>query len=248
VVCRELVTHQKPFKGKGIVEMNKTKEPQYQGQVELKAEQGRAELGMKTSHTWHIDPKRLVFSLARYKFASKMLSGKKRVFEIGCGDAFCSRLILQEVDELLVTDFDPVFLQDIEERMDEAWPLSVKQHDFTLGPLSDQFDAAYSMDVIEHIPKEKTRTFLGNICKSLKQNGVLVIGEPSSSSQRHASENSKIGHVNCMDGPVLKALMSEFFENVFMFCMNDETLHTGFFPMAQYVFAVGSGVKAVDAE
>ena len=33
--------------------------------------------------------------------------------------------------------------------------------------------------------------------------------------------------------------MLQYFENVFMFSMNDEVLHTGFAPMGHYLFALG---------
>jgi hypothetical protein len=36
-------------------------------------------------------------------------------------------------------------------------------------------------------------------------------------------------------------LMMEYFENVFMFSMNDEVVHTRFQPIAQYLFALCAG-------
>ena len=50
------------------------------------------------SAVWHGDPKRLVFTLSRYKFVAKMLSGKNSVAEIGCGDGFGARIVKQEFD------------------------------------------------------------------------------------------------------------------------------------------------------
>lgn len=38
--------------------------------------------------------------------------------------------------------------------------------------------------------------------------------------------------MNCKSAPNLKALMQEYFHNVFMFSMNDEVVHTGFHKMA----------------
>ena len=37
--------------------------------------------------------------------------------------------------------------------------------------------------------------------------------------------------------------MSKFFHNVFIFSMNDEVIHTGFYPMAHYLWAIGVGPK-----
>ena len=99
------------------------------------------------------------------------------------------------------------------------------------------------MDVIEHIPAADEDTFIGNMTKSLNDAGVCLIGSPSLESQQYASPGSKAGHVNCKTGPDLKALMQQFFHNVFMFSMNDEVVHTGFQPMAHYLFALGANRK-----
>jgi len=44
--------------------------------------------------------------------------------------------------------------------------------------------------------------------------------------------------VNCKDAPGLRQLMSQVFHNVFIFSMNDEVVHTGFYPMAHYLWAL----------
>jgi len=223
-----------------------TMEPQYQGQVTRKQEKGLTPLGIKTSHTWHIDPKRLLFSLSRYKFAAKMLSGKERVVEVGCGDAFCSRIVLQEVESLVATDMDPVFIDDARGREDPNWPLDLRVHNILDGPLEERFNGAYSLDVIEHVPAEHTDRFIGNICASLDVDGVFVVGTPSLNSQAYASENSRQGHINCMNAPELRAVMEKRFRSVLVYSMNDEVVHTGYFAMAHYLFAVGIGVLGSD--
>ena len=57
---------------------------------------------------------------------------------------------------------------------------------------------------------------------------MLIIGTPSLESQAYASPPSKAGHINCKSGDELKALLSSYFHNVFLFSMNDEVVHTGF--------------------
>ena len=61
---------------------------------------------------------------------------------------------------------------------------------------------------------------------------------PSLESQIYASEGSKIGHVNCQSGDVLKNNLKKYFHNVFIFSMSDEVVHTGFTPMAHYLLAL----------
>lgn len=223
--------------------MARTVERQYEGHIELKEKQGLTRLGVEKNANWHGDPKRLVFVFARYKFIAKMLSGKKRVLEVGCGDAFPVRIVLQEVGELHAVDIDPLFIEDAQERADPAWPFTLAVHDMLSGPVSGEFDGAYTLDVLEHIEHASERRFLDNIVSSLTPEGVLIVGMPSLESQTYAAPLSKIGHINCKKGPEFKALMLEYFDNVFMFSMNDEVIHTGYQPMAQYLFALCAGKR-----
>ena len=106
------------------------------------------------------------------------------------------------------------------------------------GPLASEFDAAYSLDVLEHIAREDEDRFISNIAASLNRTGVAIIGSPSLNSQQWASPTSKAGHINCKDAGELKRLLERRFDNVFMFSMNDEVVHTGFYAMAHYYFAL----------
>lgn len=216
----------------------RTKERQYEACLEVAEAHGRTRLGLMTNQVWHEDPKRLAFVLARYKFVSRMLAGLGSVLEIGCADAFASRIVQAEVGQLTAIDFDPVFIADAVERMEPHWTFGVAVHDMLAGPYPGPFDGAYSLDVLEHIePKDEGR-FVGNIAASLKPEGVAIIGMPSLNSQVYASEQSRIGHINCKQGGDLKGFLQSHFQNVFLFSMNDEVVHTGFHPMAHYYLAL----------
>lgn len=181
--------------------------------------------------------------LSRYKFVAKLLCGKRIVLEVGCGDAFGTRIVLQEVGSVCAVDYDPIFIKDANSRMEKDWKFDCRVHDILEAPVEGRFEAAYAIDVLEHIPKAKERAFMSNIAHSLTKQGILILGTPSAQSQVYASKPSKEGHVNCKDHKELKSLMLEYFENVFMFSMNDEMVHTGFYPLAHYLFVVGTGKK-----
>jgi 2-polyprenyl-3-methyl-5-hydroxy-6-metoxy-1,4-benzoquinol methylase len=216
-----------------------TREVQYNRLLDVAERYGRTELGLMANQAWHDDPKRLTFTFARYKFVARMLSGRKNVLEVGCGDAFPSRIVQQEVERLTVTDFDPIFIADAIKRAGQGWDLAgAFVHDMLSGPPQGNYDGVYALDVLEHIDPKDEPLFLRNMIGALEDHGVLIVGMPSLESQPYASAISKEGHVNCQSAPVLKATMQRYFHSVFMFCMNDEVLHVGFHKMAHYIIAV----------
>ena len=219
-------------------EAMKTREPQYQECIDAVAARGFERLGLRSSQSWHDDPKHLLFRLSRYKFVAKMLAGSEHVLEIGCGDAFGTRLVQQEVKALSATDFDDVFLEDVKARMVERWRFRVFAHDLLAAPIPGAYDGVFALDVLEHIKAEHEHTFLNNALAPLIATGTAIIGMPSLESQSHASPTSRAGHINCKSMPELKKTMQRYFHNVFMFSMNDEIVHTGFHPMAHYLVAL----------
>jgi SAM-dependent methyltransferase len=223
---------------------DRTREPQYQAHVALRDAQGLSRLGLRANAAWHTDPRRLGIVLARYKFVAKMLSGKPRVLEVGCGDAWASRVVRQEVGSLVGIDFDPVFIEDARAGMQPPWEFDVRLHDILQGPVDRLFDAAYALDVLEHIAPADEDRFVANIAQSLVAPGVAIFGLPSLESQPYASPLSKEGHVNCKSAPDLKQLMLRHFHDVFVFSMNDEVVHTGFYALAHYLFALCVGRRS----
>jgi Methyltransferase domain len=211
------------------------REPQYAACLRVPS----VPLGPMLSHVWWNDPRRLPIVLARYKHTAKLLAGCGRVAEIGACDGFGSALVAQEVGDLTLFDFDPLFVRMARER-----GLAAAVIDIVERPLPRRFDAVYMLDVFEHIAPKFERVALNHVCASLAPYGMFVLGMPSLESQAHASAQSRVGHVNCKGGAELRALLRYYFANVVVFSMNDETLHTGFFPMAHYLLALCSGPRA----
>ena len=208
----------------------------------IKAE-GATKLGLMTSWGWSDDPKRLAFTLARYKFVAKMLAGRNAALEVGCGDGFATRIVGQAVPKVVAVDFDPSFVEDAKARSDGTLQIEYRLHDILSGPVEGCFDAVYSLDVLEHIAAGSERIYMTNVCASLEDKGVVVIGMPSLESQPYASEQSREGHVNCKTQEDFRALMLRHFDFVFMFSMNDEVVHTGFGKMSHYHLALCCGKK-----
>ena len=217
----------------------KTKEEQYTYLYEKKQKEGLEQLGMMMNGVWDRDPKRLGFVLSRYKFVSKMFEAKKNVLEVGCGDAWASRIVSQTVGKLTVSDFDPLFIEDLKSRHNKKWKFDSFLCDFTKSSSETKFDAIYLLDVFEHINKSKEINFIDNIKNSLTKKGSVIIGMPSIESQEIIPFDKRDpGHVNCKSGVELRTFLEGFFPNVFLFSMSDEVVHTGHTKMSHYLLAL----------
>ena len=78
----------------------------------------------------------------------------------------------------------------------------------------------------------------GTIKNGLKEGGVAIIGTPSLHASDYASERSQIGHINLFSPDRLVSTLENHFNNVFLFSMNDEVVHTGFDKMAHYLIVL----------
>jgi len=201
-------------------------------------------LGPYFTYAVKTDMKHLLFSFARYKFVYKMLSNmpNQSLLELGCNEGFLSMLLAERANVTGV-DFDERAI---------AWAnqhyasdnLSFLCEDF-LGKTFGKFDAVVSLDVIEHIDRDEERRYLNTVLDNLSDTGFAIIGTPNITSSEYMSEGSRLAHINLYSQERLYELFSEGFNNVFMFGMNDEVLHTGYAPMCHYIFALACGKRCM---
>ena len=213
--------------------MRITRERQNQIQIDDYHRLGPVTFGPWTSYLWRNDPRHLVFLLSRYKFVSKMLEGRRSILEVGCGDAAGIPIVLQTVESVHGVDFEPLVIEEIP-KIDRA---TFSIHDMTKGPIEGLFEGAFSLDVIEHVQEEDL--FMGNLRDSLLPGAICILGTPNITAQEYASPQSKEGHINLKSAQTLRELMGRYFNSVLSFSMNDEVVHTGYAPMAHYLFALG---------
>lgn len=197
-------------------------------------------IGAMVGQKWQDDPKGVLFTLARYKVVSRLLEGMGHVAEVGCGDGFAGRLVEQTVGKLWRFDFDSEWCRRVLPTPHQPQGAECRDIEHE-APYLKFFDAVYALDVLEHIGDVDAA--LRNMCHGLVRGGTLVIGMPSLESQAYASEQSRAGHVSCMSGDALKALLLRYMRTVFVLGMNDEVAHFGFLPMSHYLIGIGVGVR-----
>jgi 2-polyprenyl-3-methyl-5-hydroxy-6-metoxy-1,4-benzoquinol methylase len=210
----------------------------------MKSEIGsdRINLGLHYTHMVRHDPKKLLFVLSHYKFAAKLIGEGKSVLDVGCSEGLGSCILAEKAKRVWGIDFD-------EEAIDNAIEnFSSNKIRFIAGDIMKierigVFDAVVAFDVIEHIYPSKEKKFMDSLSKNLIHGGVYVIGTPNKTAKKYASKTSEEGHINLYTHDKLRILMKRYFNQVFIFSCNDEVIHTGFYPMAQYLIAVGIGKK-----
>lgn len=194
-------------------------------------------LGTHWSYELHNDPKRLAFVLSRYKFAAKMIGKNKSILELGCSEGIGAPILSEFTKSYTGVDLDEIAINTATEIFSNQRCRFIKD-DFR-GNCYGRFDSIVSMEVIEYISPEDEKLFFDTVQANLGENGVCIIGTPNITSEQYSSDASKMGHVNLYSADSLYKTMGTVFNNVFVFGMNDEIVHTGFHPMAQFLIAIG---------
>lgn len=195
------------------------------------------QLGPHTSFHLMSTPRHILFSLSRYKFAAKMIGEDKAILELGCGDGFGSIILSEFAKDFTGVDFDEEMILWAQENLTTENKKYIK--DNFLGKRYGQFDAVVSLDVIEHIYPENEDIFFKTLANNIVHNGIAIVGTPNIETQRFSKKSVSSAHVNLYSGERLTKAMNRFFYNVFIFSMNDEVIHTGYWPMAHYYIALG---------
>ncbi len=207
------------------------------------------ELGLYWRHMLQADIKHVIFTLSRYKFVSKLLMYRKNltVCELGCNEAWGALMFQQntELKKYLGVDLDTDAIE-YNKRNFRSEKFDFLEGNFFNMKVDEKFDAVVSLDVIEHIRPTMDFEYCRIIIEHLNSSGVAVIGTPNITMSPYAGKESQVGHINLYDQARLNDLMSHFFDNVFIFGMNDEMVHTGFAPMSCYIFAVCTGKKELE--
>lgn len=221
----------------------------YDQEMDCYFKTNQLKLGPWTSESMMHDPKHLAFVLSRYKFVAKMLEGRRKVLEVGCGDGFGTPIVAQAVGTLYAIDWEAKFINDNAKRISFAENIEFIHHDINTLPFtSDKVSAVFNIDFIEHLDPLNEVKVMNHMIASYenREEAVMIIGTPNLTAARYASPQSAALHINLKDYKSLKLLLKRYFDNVFMFGMNDEVLHTGYAPMCHYLWGVGVGLKELE--
>ena len=224
---------------RSAAEMLATPDTGYVPELEVQRTLGRASLGLVANRIWQEDPARLAVVLARYKFVATTISGAKNVGEVGCGDAFGTRIIAQQVPDVSAYDPNPHFIEDALSQNSKRWSLKALVHDITRAPLPRRHEVIVSLNMVEQVAPDDEDIYIANLLSSLEKGGMLIIGTSSGSAQRAGP----LGRINCRSGKELHGLLAKYFARVLLVSMSGEVVQSGLHPTAYYLLAICTGQK-----
>lgn len=205
----------------------------------VKEYMGNKTITLGKYHSYHFlnTPRRILYMMSYYKFASKLFGKNKKILDVGCGEGLGTWLLAVECGYAKGIDLD----EEAIEAGKRNWvDPRISLETLNFFEVNDKgYDGLVSFDMIEHILPEHVEKFWVKITECLNHNGIAIIGTPNISSSQYASEVTRAGHINLYSGERLQEEMGQYFTHVFMFGANDEVIHTGFLPMAHYLIAVG---------
>ncbi len=208
-----------------------------QNQLELKP----WKLGRHWYYNLLNDPKRFGFVLARYKLARELIPHAENILELGSSEGIGAIMLAENASNYLGVDLDKDAIK-VAKKNFASTKYNFIEADF-MGQQFGEFDVVVSLDVVEHIYQEYEDKYFKTLSDNLLCDGLCIVGTPNITSAAYASKASQEGHVNLYDGKRLKSEMEKYFEKVFLFGINDEVMHLGYYPMAHYLFALGCGKK-----
>lgn len=165
-------------------------------------------LGPHAGYVWKDDPKHILFQLSRAKFCAQLGDGLNKALDVGCGDGTAINLVSPVVGRVVGIGIHAQVLECNLTTNKRLLKCSYLCADISEGPLQEKFDAAYSLDVLEHIPKDRDNAFIENISKSLVDEEFCIIGTPNIQAVKLGSEHSQIGHINLKGHRELERLLA----------------------------------------
>ncbi len=188
------------------------------------------------SYQFRNTPRHILFTLARYKFAAKMIGQKKKILELGCNEGLGSYYLSEFSDHVHGVDLDEGAIAWAKKNMENE-KISFQADNF-LGKEYGKYSAVVSIDVLEHIYPENEELYLQTLVKNMVYNGICIVGTPNIVTQKFADQKIAGAHVNLYSAERLVQSLETVFHNVFLFSQNDEMIHTGYTPMANYLLAL----------
>lgn len=155
------------------------------------------------------------YHIATYKIAQRLASGKK-VLDFGCGSGYGTAYIADHCSEIVGIDISQAAISYANSNYNASnlfFQCIAPVQEKPLPFLDAEFDMVISFQVIEHI--RDTQSYLGEIRRVLKPNGIVIIVTPDRSTRLFGFQKPwNKWHVKEYSKTSLKVLINSYFVKV----------------------------------
>ncbi|MGN7169707.1 rhamnan synthesis F family protein [Paenibacillus cellulositrophicus] len=161
--------------------------------------------------------------MQRYQAVAKIVSGKV-VLDAACGEGYGSDLLARNAEEVIGIDISKEAIEWASEHYKRKG-LEFLQNDITTLPFPDNyFDVVVSFETIEHVDSRMQESFLFEIRRVLKDNGLLIISTPNKLIYSDATDFKNPYHIKEFYTNEFSQFLGKFFENIKMFVQKNENV------------------------
>lgn len=153
----------------------------------------------------------LVRHQAAHLYTIRDLRGARRILDVGCGTGYGSAMTASSMPEVVGTDVseEAIAWAKAKYPLDNLEFMSMPATDLNFP--DDSFDAAYSIQVIEHI--EDVELYLSEVVRVLRPGGKFVVATPNRLTYSPNGLHNEF-HVREYEAEELRSLLASFFQKV----------------------------------
>ena len=153
----------------------------------------------------------------RYQFAKQFVKGKT-VLDAACGEGYGSSLLAEEAAKVTGLDIDRNAVEKAGKKKKKE-KLSYQSGSVEKLPFEDgNFDAVVSFETIEHVGEEVQKSFLREISRVLKPDGILIMSTPNKAVYTDLVEGNNPFHVKEFYVNEFREFLSGYFANMEFYC------------------------------
>ena len=153
----------------------------------------------------------------RYQFARQLVKGKK-VLDAACGEGYGSNLLSGAADCVTGLDLD----EEAVSRASQKY--GSDKLTFFCGSIEklpfekNTFDAVVSFETIEHVDAEIQKSFLSEIHRVLKPDGILIMSTPNKAVYTDLVKGVNLFHIKEFYVKEFQDFLSGYFKNIETYC------------------------------
>lgn len=153
----------------------------------------------------------------RYQFAKQLVKGKI-VLDAACGEGYGSSLLSQDAEKVVGLDLDKETVVKATEKYGNN-KVSFLTGSIEKLPFDDYcFDVVVSYETIEHVASEAQCTFLREIRRVLKPDGILIISTPNKAVYTDLVKGDNSYHIKEFYPGEFQSFLTRYFGTIEIFC------------------------------